>query len=257
MEVVEPCPPLPEPLGNAHTEKATEIPRTHKPEGMTLEQWQIDRCGTNSGGRREFRSKISTAPRFSPITWSRIPHKRTYRVSIRGSRPGDNHCTCPDFSVNTLGTCKHVEFTLGETFAPGPAEEPQRRDFVRRFPKSICASRRTAGRPAAWHGKPRRSAARIASFLIKDSTVLARSISIVLMSFSKSFATAATRCDVTRNASSLSPNAATAADWPAGGRILSRRNRTIAGPICFRFRSIRTRGKGFVCRAGRPSAACR
>ena len=38
--------------------------------------------------------------------------KRTYRVGIRGMALGENHCTCPDFAVNTLGTCKHIEFTL-------------------------------------------------------------------------------------------------------------------------------------------------
>ncbi|HEV3259738.1 MAG TPA: DEAD/DEAH box helicase, partial [Gemmataceae bacterium] len=31
---------------------------------------------------------------------------------IRGIRPGDNLCSCPDFATNTLGTCKHIEFTL-------------------------------------------------------------------------------------------------------------------------------------------------
>jgi hypothetical protein len=36
----------------------------------------------------------------------------TYRVAIRGSGPGDNYCSCPDFATNTLGTCKHVEFVL-------------------------------------------------------------------------------------------------------------------------------------------------
>ena len=35
-----------------------------------------------------------------------------YRVSIRGFDVGDNHCTCPDFRVNTLGTCKHIEAVL-------------------------------------------------------------------------------------------------------------------------------------------------
>lgn len=38
--------------------------------------------------------------------------QNTYRVSIRGGRPGENFCTCPDFVTNTLGTCKHIEFTL-------------------------------------------------------------------------------------------------------------------------------------------------
>src|SRR5262249_48910834 len=36
-----------------------------------------------------------------------------YRVAIGGRQPGDNFCSCPDFATNALGTCKHIEFTLG------------------------------------------------------------------------------------------------------------------------------------------------
>jgi superfamily II DNA or RNA helicase len=37
-----------------------------------------------------------------------------YRVAIRGREPGMNFCSCPDFATNDLGTCKHIEFTLGK-----------------------------------------------------------------------------------------------------------------------------------------------
>ncbi|HEV2326672.1 MAG TPA: DEAD/DEAH box helicase [Terracidiphilus sp.] len=37
---------------------------------------------------------------------------RTYRVAIRGLGLFENYCSCPDFAVNTLGTCKHVEAVL-------------------------------------------------------------------------------------------------------------------------------------------------
>jgi len=33
---------------------------------------------------------------------------KTHRVALRGWEPGESYCTCPDFRVNTLGTCKHV-----------------------------------------------------------------------------------------------------------------------------------------------------
>ena len=33
-------------------------------------------------------------------------------MAIRGLRPGDNYCACPDYATNELGTCKHIEFTL-------------------------------------------------------------------------------------------------------------------------------------------------
>ncbi len=39
-------------------------------------------------------------------------NKNTYRVAIRGTEVGDNFCSCYDFKTNTLGTCKHIEWTL-------------------------------------------------------------------------------------------------------------------------------------------------
>ena len=35
-----------------------------------------------------------------------------YRVQIRSVSERLNHCTCPDFAVNRLGTCKHIEAIL-------------------------------------------------------------------------------------------------------------------------------------------------
>jgi SNF2 family DNA or RNA helicase len=37
---------------------------------------------------------------------------RTYRVAVRGPGLFENYCSCPDFAVNTLGTCKHIEAML-------------------------------------------------------------------------------------------------------------------------------------------------
>jgi len=31
-----------------------------------------------------------------------------YRVAIRGQRPGDNFCSCPDFAVAMIGTFNHL-----------------------------------------------------------------------------------------------------------------------------------------------------
>jgi len=31
---------------------------------------------------------------------------KTYRVAMRGPGLFENYCSCPDFAVNTLGTCK-------------------------------------------------------------------------------------------------------------------------------------------------------
>jgi len=40
------------------------------------------------------------------------PGGRAYRVEIRSHGLLHNHCTCPDFSGNLLGTCKHIESVL-------------------------------------------------------------------------------------------------------------------------------------------------
>src|ERR1035438_658979 len=40
------------------------------------------------------------------------PSGKTYRVALRGLGLFENYCSCPDFAVNTLGTCKHIEAML-------------------------------------------------------------------------------------------------------------------------------------------------
>lgn len=39
---------------------------------------------------------------------------KLYRVAMRGPSLFENYCSCPDFAVNTLGTCKHIEALLAE-----------------------------------------------------------------------------------------------------------------------------------------------
>ena len=93
---------------------AVKISHHRKPEEMTLQQWQI-------ALRKQFSSKqnlrlknIGNEPVFSEFTVTNPQTKREYRVAIRGQNCGDNYCSCPDFSVNMLGTCKHIEFTLAK-----------------------------------------------------------------------------------------------------------------------------------------------
>jgi superfamily II DNA or RNA helicase len=37
---------------------------------------------------------------------------KSYRIALRGWEPGESYCSCPDFRKNTLGTCKHIMFSL-------------------------------------------------------------------------------------------------------------------------------------------------
>ena len=40
------------------------------------------------------------------------PSGKGYRLAMRGPGLFENYCSCPDFAVNTLGTCKHIESLL-------------------------------------------------------------------------------------------------------------------------------------------------
>lgn len=100
------------PKSSKRKSKPRPTPRAYKPDNMTLEQWQIA-LRREFGREQRFRLvNIGNDPVFSDFNVTNPSTNQTYRVSIRGNNPGDNYCTCPDFAVNTLGTCKHVEFTL-------------------------------------------------------------------------------------------------------------------------------------------------
>jgi superfamily II DNA or RNA helicase len=79
---------------------------------MSLEEWQVA-LRREFGRQQKFRLKnLGREPVFSEFEVRNPATRRTYRVAIRGAGLGDNFCSCPDFAVNTLGTCKHIEFTL-------------------------------------------------------------------------------------------------------------------------------------------------
>lgn len=96
------------------TRKPPKLSRLLQPEDMSLEDWQ-------TALRREFGVQQNfklvnrgQQPIFSDFQITNPQSGGVYRVSIRGERPGDNFCTCPDFATNSLGTCKHIEFTLAK-----------------------------------------------------------------------------------------------------------------------------------------------
>jgi superfamily II DNA or RNA helicase len=95
----------------------TRLSRTHKPEELSLESWQAA-LRRQFGAEQDFTLKnIGEHPVFSEFQVVNPQSKRAYRVAIRGTQPGDNFCSCPDFATNALGTCKHVEFTLARLAA--------------------------------------------------------------------------------------------------------------------------------------------
>jgi hypothetical protein len=92
--------------------KEPKLSRTHSPVDVAPADWQ-------RGLRRQFGREQSFTlenrgdqPFFSDFRVGNPQSKASYRVAIRGLNAGDNHCSCPDYATNELGTCKHIEFVL-------------------------------------------------------------------------------------------------------------------------------------------------
>jgi superfamily II DNA or RNA helicase len=94
--------------------RIAKISHLRKPAEMPLEHWQIA-LRRQFAQKQNFRLKnIGDEPILSEFIVTNPQTKGEYRVAIRGQRLGDNFCSCPDFAVNTLGTCKHIEYTLAK-----------------------------------------------------------------------------------------------------------------------------------------------
>jgi hypothetical protein len=57
--------------------------------------------------RMKIRSQDETRP-WTDYAVTNLSSGKTYRVALRGEERGISYCACPDFKINTLGTCKHV-----------------------------------------------------------------------------------------------------------------------------------------------------
>jgi superfamily II DNA or RNA helicase len=86
-----------------------KINRNKRPEGMSLEDWQIA-LRREHGRTQNFDIRKLGDAEFAVRN---AQSQSAYDVIIRGKNLGDNSCTCGDFMTNSLGTCKHIEFTLG------------------------------------------------------------------------------------------------------------------------------------------------
>lgn len=88
------------------------VPHYRKPGDLTVEEWQ-SALRKQYALEQKFKVKnIGSEPLYSDYEVYNPETNKTYKVSIRDNISSFNYCSCPDFRVNTLGTCKHVEFVL-------------------------------------------------------------------------------------------------------------------------------------------------
>jgi len=57
-------------------------------------------------------ASVNKAELWTDYTVTSYSSGKTYRVALRGWEPGESYCSCPDFKINTLGTCKHIMYAL-------------------------------------------------------------------------------------------------------------------------------------------------
>ena len=92
--------------------RSSSLDRKIKPTHLSLEEWQV-RLRQRFAIQQQFQlENIGTHPIFSEYRVSNPQSGNSYRVAIRGTDLGMNYCSCPDFSTNHLGTCKHIEWAL-------------------------------------------------------------------------------------------------------------------------------------------------
>jgi len=121
------------------------------PERVPLESLSEEELVALAVAEREERSRKermtvrSTEPKvlWTDYLVTSATSGKTYRVALRGWEPGDSYCTCPDFSKNTLGTCKHVlavQRGARRRFPPAAQRRPYR-------PRGVAVHLRYGGEP--------------------------------------------------------------------------------------------------------------
>ena len=92
--------------------KEPKLSRAHPPVHLAPADWQ--RALRRQFGRDQAFVLENRGDHqfFSEFRVGNPQSKACYRVAIRGLNAGDNYCSCPDYTTNELGTCKHIEFVL-------------------------------------------------------------------------------------------------------------------------------------------------
>jgi predicted nucleic acid-binding Zn finger protein len=89
-----------------------KIPYHNKPNELSVEEWQ---SGLRKQYAKEQKFKFTNIGEhlvYSDFEVYNPKTEKTYKISLRDGKESYNFCSCPDFKVNNLGTCKHIEYLL-------------------------------------------------------------------------------------------------------------------------------------------------
>ncbi len=94
--------------------KKKKVPYYKKPESMSLEEWQTELRKQFAADQKFAVKNIGDHPVFSDFEVFNPDSGKSYKVSIRDNKSSFDFCSCPDFKINGLGTCKHIEYVATE-----------------------------------------------------------------------------------------------------------------------------------------------
>jgi hypothetical protein len=114
------------------------VPPPDKTPIETLSDEELVQRALEERAERMRQEKMSLEPADPQAVWTdysvtNLASGKTYRVALRGLRRGESYCSCPDFKVNTLGTCKHIMYVQEEVrrrFPRQRLQEPYRRPHL-------------------------------------------------------------------------------------------------------------------------------
>ena len=88
------------------------VPYSRKPAEMSVDEWQAELRKQFATDQKFKIQNTGDHPFYSDFEVFNPETGKTYKVSIRDNVSSYNYCSCPDFKINTLGTCKHIEYVL-------------------------------------------------------------------------------------------------------------------------------------------------
>jgi len=240
----------------AERQRKQKVSRGRKPAGMSLEDWQRELRRQYGREQNYTLENVGDHRLFSEFDVTNPDTERTYRVHIRGSEPGDNYCSCPDFASNNLGTCKHIEFTLATLERRRGAAKELRAGFQPEWSEVFLhysARREVRFRPGS---ECPAELARVAAEFFDAEGVLLPDVHNRFEHFLRTAGELDTSCAATTTCSPSSPNCA---DAERRRQKVSEAFRAACGArrfaICSRSNCTTTRKKGCSSRRG-PAAAC-
>jgi SNF2 family DNA or RNA helicase len=98
---------------NKHQRKKT-VPYYRKPQELSVEDWQEALRKQFAADQKFEVTNTGTHPVFSDFQVYNPASEKMYKVSVRDNQSSYNFCSCPDFKINGLGTCKHLEYVLAD-----------------------------------------------------------------------------------------------------------------------------------------------